>query len=78
MLPALAVGLGWVGYLARLVRASMLEVLGEPHVRTARAFGLRERTVIVSYALRIAVLPTVTVLGQGVGALLSSAAGYWA
>jgi peptide/nickel transport system permease protein len=73
VLPAFAVGLGWVGYLARLVRASMLEVMGENHVRTARAFGLPERTVIFRYALRIAVLPTVTLVGIGLGQLLSSA-----
>ncbi len=73
ILPALAVGLGWVGYLARLVRASMLEVLGEPHIRTARSFGLPERMIVFRYALRIAVLPTVTLLGTGVGGLLSSA-----
>ena len=73
ILPALAVGLGWVGYLARLVRASMLEVMGEPHIRTARSFGLPERTIVFRYALRIAVLPTVTLLGTGVGSLLSSA-----
>jgi len=65
--------LGWVGYLARLVRASMLEVLGEPHIRTARSFGLPERMIVFRYALRIAVLPTVTLLGTGVGSLLSSA-----
>ena len=41
VLPSLAVGLGWVGYLARMVRASMLEVLTENHIRMARAFGLR-------------------------------------
>ena len=40
ILPSLAVGLGWVGYIARMVRASMLEVLEAQHVRTARAFGL--------------------------------------
>lgn len=73
ILPAFAVGLGWVGYLARLVRASMLEVMGENHVRTARAFGLPERTVVFRYALRIAVLPTVTLVGIGLGQLLSSA-----
>jgi peptide/nickel transport system permease protein len=73
VLPAIALGLGWVGYIARLVRASMLEVLGENHVRTARAFGLPERTVIVHYALRIALLPTVTILGLGIGSLLSGA-----
>jgi peptide/nickel transport system permease protein len=73
ILPAFAIGLGWVGYIARLVRASMLEVLGENHVRTARAFGLPESTIIFKYALRLAVLPTVTMLGTGIGRLLSSA-----
>lgn len=73
VLPAFAVGLGWVGYIARLVRASMLETLGENHVRTARAFGLPERVVITRYVLRIAILPTITVIGIGIGYLLSSA-----
>ena len=73
VLPALALGLGWVGYIARLVRASMLEVMEENHIRTARAFGLPERTIVIHYALRIAVLPTVTILGMGIGAMLSGA-----
>ena len=73
VLPATALGLSWVGYIARLVRASMLEVLEENHVRTARAFGLPERTIITHYALRIAVLPTVTILGLGIGSMLSGA-----
>jgi peptide/nickel transport system permease protein len=73
VLPAFAIGLGWVGYLARLVRASMLEVIGENHVRTARAFGLPERRIVFRYALRLAVLPTVTLLGIAVGGLLSGA-----
>ncbi len=73
ILPSLAVGLGWVGYLARLVRASMLEVLGENHIRTARAFGLPERTIVVHYALRLAILPTVALLGVGIGHMLSGA-----
>jgi peptide/nickel transport system permease protein len=73
VLPAIALGLGWVGYIARLVRASMLEVMEENHIRTARAFGLPERTIIVHYALRIAILPTVTILGMGIGSLLSGA-----
>jgi peptide/nickel transport system permease protein len=72
-LPAFAVGLGWVGYLARIVRASMLEVMNENHVRTARAFGLRESRIVFRYALRIAILPTVTLLGLAIGYLLSSA-----
>jgi peptide/nickel transport system permease protein len=73
VLPSFAVGLGWVGYLARLVRASMLEVMGEHHVRTARAFGLPEAKIILHYALRIAILPTVTMLALAIGGLLSSA-----
>ena len=73
ILPSLAVGLGWVGYIARLVRASMLEVLGENHIRTARAFGLPERSIIYSYALRLAILPTVALLGVGIGNMLSGA-----
>jgi peptide/nickel transport system permease protein len=73
VLPSLALGLGWVGYIARMLRASILEVQGENHVRTARAFGLSENKVIFDYVLRIAVLPTVTVLGIGIGQMLSSA-----
>src|SRR3546814_14227911 len=56
-----------------MVRASMLEVLGESHVRTARAFGLSEWRITFRYALPIAVLPTVTILGVGIGYLISSA-----
>jgi peptide/nickel transport system permease protein len=73
ILPALAVGLGWVGYLSRLVRASMLEVLGENYIRTARAFGLPEHVIIFRYALKIAILPTIALLGVGIGYLLSAA-----
>jgi peptide/nickel transport system permease protein len=73
VLPSFAIGLGWVGYLARLVRASMLEILGENHIRTARAFGLPERRIVLRYALKLAVLPTVAVLGVGIGHLLSGA-----
>ena len=73
LLPAFAVGLGWVGYIARLVRASMLEVMGENHVRTARAFGLPEQRILFRYALPIAILPTIALLGVGIGNLLSGA-----
>ena len=73
ILPSLAVGLGWVGYIARMVRASMLEVMEAGHIRTARAFGLPERQIVYSYALRIAILPTLTLLGIGIGQMLSSA-----
>lgn len=73
VLPSFALGLSWVGYIARLVRASMLEVMGEQHIRTARAFGLSERRIVLVYALRIAILPVVTVIGVGMGFLLSAA-----
>ncbi|MCR9151596.1 MAG: ABC transporter permease [Rhodobacteraceae bacterium] len=73
ILPSLAVGLGWVGYIARMVRASMLEVLEASHIRTARAFGLPERLITYRYALTIAILPTITLLGIGIGQMLSSA-----
>lgn len=71
ILPAFAVGLGWVGYLARMVRASMLEVMGENYIRSARAFGLPSRKVVFRYALPVAVLPTITLIGVGFGGLLS-------
>ncbi len=73
ILPAFSLGIGWVGYIARLVRASMLEVMGENHIRTARAFGLPESRIVFRYALRIAIIPTVAILAVGFGSILSSA-----
>ncbi len=73
ILPAIAVGIGWVGYLARLVRASMIEVLSTNYIRNARAFGLPKRRIIYRYALRIAIAPTITVIGIGVGVMMGSA-----
>jgi peptide/nickel transport system permease protein len=60
-----------VGYLARMVRASMLEVMSENYIRSAHAFGLKRRTIIFRYALKVAILPTITLIGVGFGALLS-------
>lgn len=73
VLPSLAIGLGWVGYLARMVRASLLEVMGENHIRTARAYGLTEWRIVSRYALRIAILPTISLIAVGLGGILSSA-----
>ena len=73
ILPAFSIGLSWVGYIARLVRASMLETMGENHIRTAKAFGLPNRWITYRYALRLAILPTITVIGVGMGFLLSAA-----
>jgi peptide/nickel transport system permease protein len=73
ILPALAIGLNWVGYLARFVRSSLLEVLGERHIRAARANGLKESKILFAYALPLAILPTVTIIGVAIGPLISSA-----
>jgi ABC-type dipeptide/oligopeptide/nickel transport system permease component len=73
ILPSFAIGITWVGYLARLVRASMLEVMGANHIRTARAFGLPERRIVFRYALRIAIIPTIAIMAVGFGSILSSA-----
>ena len=73
ILPAIALAVTWIGYLARLVRASMLEILNETYIRTALSFGLRARTVFYKYALRNAIIPTVAVLGVGMGNLLGGA-----
>lgn len=73
VLPGFAIGIGWVGYISRLVRASMLEILGENHVRMARSFGISEWRIVARYSLPLAILPTVTILGVGIAWLLSSA-----
>ena len=73
VLPVVALAAGWVGYIARLTRSSMLEVLGQPYIRTANAFGLPRRLVVGKYALKNAVIPTLAVLGLGVGRLLGGA-----
>ncbi|HEY0276582.1 MAG TPA: ABC transporter permease [Paenirhodobacter sp.] len=72
VLPAFSIGLSWVGYLARLVRASMLEILAQPHVRTAQAFGLSPWRIHYVYALKLAIPPVITTLGVGMGFLLSA------
>jgi peptide/nickel transport system permease protein len=73
ILPAVALAVGWVGYIARLLRASLLEVLGEAHIRTARSFGVPERRIVYKYALKLAAIPTVAILGLGIGRLLGGA-----
>ncbi|WP_137718676.1 nickel ABC transporter permease [Methylobacillus flagellatus] len=73
VLPALTLGFGLAAILTRMTRASLLEVLHEDYVRTARAKGLPERQVILGHALRAALLPVVTVLGLQLGSLLAGA-----
>ena len=73
MLPAFALGLIYIAAYSRLSRASMLEVLESDYVRTARAKGLGERSVLFKHALRNGVIPIVTVMGLQFGAILSGA-----
>ncbi|MDX6630986.1 MAG: peptide/nickel transport system permease protein [Gaiellales bacterium] len=73
VLPAIALGITWIGYFARLVRASMLEVMNTNYIRTAQAFGLHERAIFYRYALRNAIIPTIAVLGVGLGNLMGYA-----
>jgi peptide/nickel transport system permease protein len=73
VLPALTLGIALSAILSRMVRASLLEVLNEDYIRTARAKGLRERTVIWQHALLNALLPVITVLGLQLGGLLGGA-----
>lgn len=73
VLPALTLGTALAAVLSRMVRASLLEVLHEDFVRTARAKGLPERVVVWHHALRNALLPVVTILGLQLGVLLGGA-----
>ena len=73
LLPAFALGVIRASILTRLTRSSMLEVLQEDYVRTARAKGLRERTVIYVHALRNALIPVLTILGLQLGQLMAGA-----
>jgi peptide/nickel transport system permease protein len=73
ILPATAVGTISMAVIARMTRSSLLEVLGQDYIRTARAKGLIERLVIVRHALRNALVPIITVIGLQFGGLLSGA-----
>ena len=73
VLPAITLGSALAAVLTRMVRTSMLEELSQDYIRTARAKGLPERTVIYRHALRNALIPVVTVLGLQFGALLAGA-----
>jgi peptide/nickel transport system permease protein len=73
ILPAIAVGTIPLAIIARMTRSSLLEVLGLDFVRTARAKGLPERTVIYRHGMRNAMLPVITVVGLSLGAFLSGA-----
>jgi peptide/nickel transport system permease protein len=73
ILPAVTLGAGLSAILTRIVRSSVIEELGEDYVRTARAKGLPERTVIYKHVLKNGLIPVVTVLGLQFGVLLAGA-----
>ncbi len=73
ILPAITLGTALAAILARMVRATLLEVLSEDYIRTARAKGLRESAIVIHHALRNASLPIITVLGLQLGTLLGGA-----
>ncbi|ELY87944.1 nickel ABC transporter permease [Natrialba taiwanensis] len=73
VLPAITLGTGMAAVLTRLIRSSMLEVLDEAYVDTARSKGLRKRIVLYKHALRNALVPVVTILGVQLGSLLNGA-----
>lgn len=71
ILPALCLGAPYAGYIARLTRTGMLEVLGRDYIRTAYAKGLNERRVVLRHALRGALLPVVSYLGPATAGILT-------
>ena len=73
ILPAVAVGTIPLAIIARMSRSSVLEVLNQDYVRTARAKGLRERSVVGKHALKNAMLPVITVIGLNFGLIISGA-----
>ncbi len=73
ILPSIVLGTIPMAVIARMTRSSMLEVLGEDYIRTARAKGLSKRKIIVKHALRNALIPVITVMGLQVGLLLGGA-----
>jgi peptide/nickel transport system permease protein len=73
ILPALALGCVYIALIARITRASMLEVLQQDYIRTARAKGLDQRSILFVHALKNAAVPIITVIGIGVALLIGGA-----
>ena len=71
ILPSVSLGMYYLAYVARLTRSGMLEVIRQDWIRTARAKGLTERAVVVAHAMRGAMLPVVSYLGQAFAAVLT-------
>lgn len=73
ILPALAVAVAGLGQAARITRANMLDTYGKPYIEMSRAFGISELTIARKYALRPALIPTLTILGLDFAAMLGNA-----
>jgi peptide/nickel transport system permease protein len=73
VLPWLVLAASFAAFYARLLRANLLETMGEDYIRTARAKGLPERQVVLNHGVRAAITPVVTVLGLDIGILLGGA-----
>jgi len=73
VLPSIALGSAFIGLLARMTRAAMLQVLSQDYVRTARAKGLGQRDILFHHALKNAAVPITTVVGLGIAGLISGA-----
>ena len=71
VLPAITLGLLYAAYIARLARGGMLDVMRNDYIRTARAKGLKERTVVIRHALRTALYPVVAYMGPAAAGLIS-------
>jgi ABC-type dipeptide/oligopeptide/nickel transport system permease component len=73
ILPAVTLGAASTAIIARMTRSSMLEIIGQDYIRTARSKGLKEHSVLIRHALRNALIPVVTVIGLQLGGLLGGA-----
>ena len=71
ILPSVVLGAGSAAFLARLTRASMLEILRQDHVRTARAKGLKHRLVVLRHVVRNGLIPVITILGPALAGLIT-------
>jgi peptide/nickel transport system permease protein len=73
VMPSVALAIPWIGYLARLVRTSLLEVFNADYIRAARSAGIQQARILYKYALKNALIPTIAVLGVGIGNLMGGA-----
>ena len=73
VMPSVALAIPWIGYLARLVRTSLLEVFNADYIRAARSAGIGQTRILYKYALKNALIPTIAVLGVGIGNLMGGA-----